>query len=375
MLRFHSVDVFRLVELTKFQYFPSAKPSRLEKVRFSQSENKMSQVSIVVPIFNEFENVDLMYQQLVMAMKNQDRSYEILFVDDGSGDGTCDCLEEIAKIDKRVKLVLLNRNFGQTAAMMAGIQNAHGKLIITIDGDLQNDPDDIPVMLNKLEEGYDLVHGWRKHRKDKTVSRKIPSKIANWLISKVTRFPIHDLGCTLKAMRADVAKKLELYGEMHRFIPILANHMGARCVEVETRHRQRLYGKSKYGIDRTARVILDLITVKFITDYQSSPMKMLGKLALVAGVLSAGCLSMAMLGAMFSGSSFFNSPFLIFSAISMAACVQMLAIGLIGEACTRIYYSAGDKKSYHVRDLVNFETKDSSEGSDEDRPQFPRIAA
>ena len=335
----------------------------------------MSQVSVVVPIFNEFENVDLMYQQLVMAMKNQDRSYEILFVDDGSKDGTWGCLQEIAKIDKRVKLVLLNRNFGQTAAMMAGIQNARGKLIVTIDGDLQNDPDDIPMMLDKLDEGYDLVHGWRKNRQDKTLSRKLPSKIANWLISKVTRFPIHDLGCTLKAIRADFAKQLELYGEMHRFIPILANRLGAKCVEVETRHRARLYGKSKYGIDRASRVILDLITVKFLTDFQSSPMKMLGTIGLTAGAMGAGSLFVAVLAWLFAGSVLLTSPFLIFSLIASVICVQMIGLGLIGEVCTRIYYSADGKNSYQVRSLVNFETKSTVEDSDEDRPNFPRIAA
>ena len=335
----------------------------------------MPQVSVVVPIFNEFENVDLMYQQLVMAMKNQNRSYELLFVDDGSKDGTWGCLQEIAEVDRRVKLVLLSRNFGQTAALMAGIQNACGDFVVTIDGDLQNDPDDIPMMLNKLDEGYDLVHGWRKNRQDKTLTRKLPSKVANWLISKVTRFPIHDLGCTLKAMRAEFAKQLELYGEMHRFIPILANQLGARCVEVETRHRARKFGKSKYGIDRTSRVILDLITVKFLTDYQSSPMKMLGKIGLLTGVLAAGCLFIAITGWLFAGSNFLQSPFLTFSIIGAAISAQMIALGLIGEVCTRIYYSAENKDSYQVRELVNLEPKLSSEDSDDNRPQFPRIAA
>ena len=335
----------------------------------------MSQVSIVVPIFNEFENVDLMYQQLVMAMKNQNRSFEILFVDDGSRDGTWACLQEIANIDKRVRLVLLNRNYGQTAAMMAGIQNARGELIVTIDGDLQNDPDDIPMMLDKLDEGYDLVHGWRKDRQDRTLTRKLPSKVANWLISKATRFPIHDLGCTLKAMRADIAKRLELYGEMHRFIPILANQLGARCVEVEAHHRARLYGKSKYGIDRTTRVILDLITVKFLTDYRSSPMKMLGKIGLLAGGLGACCSGAAITTWLVGGSGLLSSLFLAFSLIAMAISVQLIALGLIGEVCTRIYYSAEGKQSYQVREMVNFESKALAEDSDDGLLQFPRIAA
>ena len=335
----------------------------------------MSQVSIVVPVCNELENVDLMYQELVLAMKNQHRSFEIVIVDDGSHDRTQNALQDIAKVDYRVKLVLLKRNYGQTAAMMAGIQNTGGDLVVTIDGDLQNDPADIPMMLDKLEEGFDLVHGWRKNREDKTLSRKLPSKLANWLISKVTNFPIHDLGCTLKVMRADVAKQLELYGEMHRFIPILANRLGARCVEVETHHRARLYGKSKYGIDRTARVILDLVTVKFLTDYQSSPMKMLGKTGLLAGGLGTCCLGAAITTWLVGGSGFLGILLVTFSLIAMAISVQLIGLGLIGEICTRIYYSADEKKSYRVREMVNFEAPTLAEGSDGDLCEFPRIAA
>jgi len=333
----------------------------------------MPKVSVVVPIYNELENVDLMYQEIVLAMKKQQRSFEVVFVDDGSTDGTQQSLRDIAKIDQRVKLVLLKRNFGQSAAMMAGIQKSSGEFIVTIDGDLQNDPADIPMMLNKLEEGFDLVHGWRKDRKDKTLSRKLPSKIANWLISKVTKFPINDLGCTLKAMRADVGKQLELYGEMHRFIPILANHLGARCTEVVTTHRARQYGQSKYGIDRTLRVLLDLITVKFITDYQSSPMKMLGTIGFLLGSSGVKGLVTSMALWMFIGATPLTMTFLILSAISTAVSIQMFALGLIGEACTRIYYTAHDKKSYQVRDLINFE--DESKETGEGETHFPRLAA
>ena len=331
----------------------------------------MPEVTIVVPVYNELENVDLMYQELVLAMKNQHRSFEFIIVDDGSNDRTPEALREIANIDKRVKLVLLKRNYGQTAAMMAGIQNASGQSIVTIDGDLQNDPADIPMMLNKLDEGFDLVHGWRKNRQDKTLSRKLPSKIANWVISKVTRFPIHDLGCTLKAMRSDVGKQLELYGEMHRFIPILASHLGAKCVEVETGHRARQFGQSKYGIDRTSRVLLDLVTVKFVTDYRSSPMKMLGKIGILSGLLAVAGLLAAVSTWLFTGVSSVTMTLLMASLITVAVSVQMFALGLIGEVCTRIYYTANDKKSYQVRHFVNFDSEESIVG----KPQFPRIAA
>jgi len=231
--------------------------------------DELKLVSVIVPVFNEFENVELMYQEIVEAMEPTDRPFELVLVDDGSRDGTTDRLKSIAKEDERVKLVLFRRNYGQTAAMHAGIQNANGDYLVTIDGDLQNDPRDIPMMLEKLDEGYDLVHGWRKDRKDHLLSRKVPSKIANWIISRVTDFPIHDLGCTLKAMRTEIAQQIELYGEMHRFIPVLAHQLGARSIEVVTNHRARQFGETKYGIGRTFRVVLDLITVKFMIKYRS----------------------------------------------------------------------------------------------------------
>ena len=241
-------------------------------------------VSVVIPIFNELDNLGPLHEQLDQVLSKLRHAYEILFIDDGSTDGSVERLREIAQRDARVKVVCFRRNFGQTAAMQAGLQMAAGDVIVTMDGDLQNDPNDIPVMLEKLDEGFDLVHGWRKHRQDAWLNRKLPSKIANWLISKVTRFPIHDLGCTLKVMRREIARELELYGEMHRFIPILAHARGARCAEVVTKHHPRRHGKTKYGIGRTSRVILDLITVKYMLSYFASPMKLFGKIGLWAGM-------------------------------------------------------------------------------------------
>ncbi len=336
----------------------------------------MSQVSIVMPVFNEIENVDLMYQELVSTMKNQHRGFELIIVDDGSHDGTQDALTEIAHSDPRVKLVVLRRNFGQTAAMMAGIQNATGEIIVTIDGDLQNDPADIPMMIDTLETGFDLVHGWRKKRQDKTISRKLPSKIANWIISKTTKFPIHDIGCTLKAMRADVAKQLELYGEMHRFIPVLANHLGANCAEVVTHHRARQFGQSKYGIDRTLPVLLDLITVKFLTDYQASPMRMFGKMGLIMGTTGAAGMGVSILLWMFAVAGSIKALLFTLSAISLAASIHLLALGLIGEVCTRIYYTPNNKKNYQVRYFVNFENDDDQSAPPaQSKQKFPRLAA
>lgn len=312
-------------------------------------------VSVIVPIFNELENVGLMYDELTEAMQSQHRPYELVLVDDGSRDGTTEQLQKIAACDERVKLVLFRRNYGQTAAMHAGIQNANGEYLVTIDGDLQNDPHDIPMMLEKLDAGFDLVHGWRKDRKDKLLSRKIPSRIANWLISKVTEFPIHDLGCTLKAMRADIAQQIELYGEMHRFIPILAHQLGAKSIEVVTNHRARQFGETKYGIGRTFRVVLDLITVKYMLKYFSSPMKLFGKLGLWVG--GAGVLATASAFAMkiFAGTDMTGNPLLLLGILATILSVQFFSLGLIGEVCARIYYTSEHRTNYQVRELVNFD--------------------
>src|SRR5947207_15506678 len=244
-------------------------------------------LSVVVPICNELENIGPLYQQLAAVLPSLNRPWEIVFVDDGSTDGSSGRLKELAARDERVKVVRFRRNYGQTAAMQAGIQHSTGDVIVTLDGDLQNDPLDIPVLVHKLDEGYDLVHGWRKQRQDTLLTRKIPSKIANWLISRVTGFPIHDLGCTLKAIRREIAVELELYGQMHRFIPLLAHQRGARCVEVVTRHYPRRFGKTKYGLSRTVRVVLDLITVKYMLDYFASPMKLFGRFGLACFLIGA----------------------------------------------------------------------------------------
>lgn len=331
-------------------------------VKISEHDQQASLVSVIVPMYNEIDNVLLMYEELTQAMLLQSRQYEIVIVDDGSLDGTVDRLKEIAKKDNRVKLVLLRRNFGQTAAMQAGIEYASGEYLVTIDGDLQNDPADIPMMLDHLDEGYDLIHGWRRDRKDKLISRKIPSRVANWLISKVTGFPINDLGCTLKAMRAEVANELELYGEMHRFIPILAHKIGAKSREVVTHHRARQHGTTKYGIGRTFRVVFDLITIKFMLSYFASPMKLFGKLGGLVGL--AGFISLFAAGMMkvFGAIDLTGNPLLLMGVLSIILSAQFFSLGVIGEVCARIYYSHPTNSNFHVRKLVNLEPqKDSSQ--------------
>lgn len=316
----------------------------------------MLSVSIVVPVYNEQENIRPLWDNLTQTLTAYGHPYEIVFVDDGSRDGTTDELRRLAGEDSHVKLVVFRRNYGQTAAMQAGIQHASLDVVVTMDGDQQNDPIDIPMMVEKLAEGYDLVHGWRKERHDALLNRKIPSKIANWLISKVTRFPIHDLGCTLKAIRREIAQELELYGEMHRFIPILAHQRGARCVEVVTRHHPRRFGQTKYGISRTFRVVLDLMTVTYLLRYFASPMKLFGMAGLGAWTLMflAGTATVAMkLG---GGVDMTGNPLLLLTALSMFVGVQFFSLGLIGEVNARIYYSDPAKPSYAVRERVNFET-------------------
>jgi glycosyltransferase involved in cell wall biosynthesis len=312
-------------------------------------------ISVVVPVFNELENVRRLYDAVCPVLDGLPHEYELLFVDDGSHDGSYDELSRLAAVDQRVKVVRFRRNFGQTAAMNAGLHLAAGDVIVTMDADLQNDPLDIPLLLAKLDEGYDLVHGWRKNRQDALVNRKIPSRIANWLISRVTGFPVHDLGCTLKAMRRDVAQDLQLYGEMHRFIPILAHWRGARCAEVVTRHHPRRFGTSKYGISRTTRVLLDLITVKYMTQYLASPMKLFGKIGLlsVAVGLIVGAATIAMKLA--SGVDMTGNPLLLLSVFAGFVGMQFLVLGMLGELGVRTYYESQNKQPYTIRELINFD--------------------
>jgi glycosyltransferase involved in cell wall biosynthesis len=312
-------------------------------------------LSVVIPIYNEVENIGRLYAALDAVLPLIGRDYEIILVDDGSTDGSAGALRELAARDPLVRVIEFRANFGQSAALHAGIQAAAGDVIVTLDGDLQNDPADIPRLLAKLDEGYDLVHGWRKRRQDALVSRKLPSRAANWLISRITGFPVHDLGCTLKAIRREVARELELYGEMHRFIPILAHWRGARCVEVETNHHPRRFGTSKYGLSRTFRVLLDLITVKYLIQYLVSPMKLFGGLGLLCGAagLVAGIGTIAMkLG---SGTDMTGNPLLLLSVFSMMTGLQLLVLGMLGELGARIYYAVCDAKPYAVRRVFNFE--------------------
>ncbi len=316
------------------------------------------EVSVIVPVYNEIDNLESLHTEIVSAMEQQPRSFEIIWIDDGSTDGSQTAMREFARREPRLKLLLLRRNFGQTAAMHAGIQNAAGESIVTIDGDLQNDPRDIPKMLDLLDEGYDLVHGWRRHRQDAWLSRKLPSRVANALISRSTGFPIRDLGCTLKAIRGEIAQQLELYGEMHRFIPILAHQIGARCIEIETNHRPRRFGKTKYGIGRTLRVILDLITVRYMQKYFASPMKLFGMIGFMCWAVAALSLGASISMKVFAAIDMTGNPLLMLSVVSLMLGTQFFSLGLLGEVCARIYFRNGARQTYEVRESVNFHCRD-----------------
>jgi len=316
-------------------------------------------LSIVVPIFDEAENIPALYEEVTAAVADAGLDYELILVDDGSRDRSFELLAELAGRDPRVKAIRLRRNFGQTAAMAAGFDAAQGKVIVPMDGDLQNDPADIPRLLEKVREGYDVVSGWRKDRKDTFLRRRLPSVLANGLISRMTGVHLHDYGCTLKAYRREVLAEVSLYGELHRFVPALASQVGAHVAELPVNHRSRRAGESKYGIDRTLRVILDLITVKFLLKYATRPLQLFGKWAMgtcaLAGVTGLTTLYMKF----FEGLQMNRNPLTILTAFLLFTGVQFVVLGLLGELVTRTYHEVQDKPIYAVREKRNLPAKDA----------------
>jgi glycosyltransferase involved in cell wall biosynthesis len=306
-------------------------------------------VSVIVPVYNEEESLPHLVQELHMALAPMGRSYELVLVDDGSSDGSWALLERLADSDASLNLVRFRRNFGQTAAMQAGFDVARGARVVTIDADLQNDPADIPALLAKLDEGYDLIAGWRKYRKDPFINRKLPSMIANRLISIATKVKLHDNGCTLKAMTHDVAKDLRLYGEMHRFIPAVASWVGARILELPVNHRPRRFGQSKYGIGRTLRVVLDLITVRFIQSYLTRPMQVFGLAGLAVLALGTGISGWLAVDKLVFKASLADRPLLLLGVLLIVVGIQLLSLGLVADVVSRTYHESQDKRPYYVR--------------------------
>lgn len=325
----------------------------LQETPMRASRNDAIELSVVIPLYNEEDNVEPLCAALLAALTAQPRGFEIILVNDGSADSTEQKLQQAAAGDARIRVINFRSNKGQTAAMMAGIDYAVGAVIVPMDGDLQNDPRDIVRLLDKLDEGYDLVSGWRRDRQDNFMIRTLPSKIANLVISRVSGVPLHDYGCSLKAYRREVLQGFRLYGEMHRFIPIYAHAQGARVAELPVAHHPRKFGQSKYGLNRTIKVLLDLLVVKFLTKYRTKPIYLFGQ----AGV---GLLALAFLAGLwalylkfFDNTSFIETPLPLLVSLCTIAGLMCLLMGLLAEVIMRVYYESQSKTDYRVKSVLN----------------------
>jgi glycosyltransferase involved in cell wall biosynthesis len=310
------------------------------------------ELSIVIPIRNEAPCLAELHRELTETLGSWGRSYEIIIVDDGSTDDSFKILAGLQAVDPRLRVIRFRRNFGQTAAFAAGFDYARGRVIVTADGDLQNDPRDIPDLVDALDRGADIACGWRKARKDHFVSRRLPSILANWLISATTGVWLHDYGCSLKAFRAEVVKPLKLYGEMHRFLPAIASEQGVSIVELIVNHRPRRHGESKYGISRTVRVILDLLTVKFLLSYSTRPLQIFGFIGFVMATLGAATMGWLAYVKLILGQSIANRPLLLFGILLFLFGVQLVTLGLLAELQARTYHESQNKPTYVIREVL-----------------------
>ncbi|MCK4553668.1 glycosyltransferase family 2 protein [Candidatus Parcubacteria bacterium] len=312
-------------------------------------------ISLIIPIYNEDRNLNELFSKINSVLRDLNLDYEIIAIDDGSTDNSFNVLRELAGHDYKIKIINFRRNFGQTAAIFAGINYSKGDIIIPIDSDLENDPEDIPKLINKIKEGYDVVSGWRKDRwQGKFLTRKMPSAIANWLISKVTKIKLHDYGCTLKAYKREAVDNIHLYGEMHRFIPVYAALNGAKVSEIPVSYKPRKYGKSNYGLKRTFKVVLDLFTVVFLCKYFSRPMHFFGKFGfflLFSGFLTG---SFLMYLKIFKGVSFVSTPLPLLTVVLGIIGVQFILMGLLAEIIIRVYFEAQKKPTYLIKEKINF---------------------
>jgi glycosyltransferase involved in cell wall biosynthesis len=315
-------------------------------------------ISVIVPVYNEEENLPLLHKAICRSLNGIGETWELILVDDGSVDGSLNVMRKLAADDvAHIHVVALRRNFGQTAAIAAGIDHARGGIIVLLDADLQNDPDDIPAMLQKLDEGYDVVSGWRKNRKDSLITRNLPSWVANSIISYVTGVHLHDYGCTLKAYRREVLTGFRLYGEMHRFIPVYAHAVGAKIIEMPVNHHPRKFGKAKYGLERTIKVILDLFTVKFLLSFANKPIYLFGGTGIVLIIISTLTMIYLLVRRIIADVSVLSSPFFQLSAMFFIMGFQSILMGLIAELLARTYHESQAKPTYTVREII--ESKNS----------------
>jgi glycosyltransferase involved in cell wall biosynthesis len=336
-----------------------ATPSTVATPTQGPTSARSLKISLAIPVYNEAESLDELYQGITGALQELDEPWEVVFVDDGSTDGSFEKLSAFAATDPRVRVVRLRRNFGQTAAMAAAFDHANGEVIIGLDSDLQNDPADIPMLLAKLDEGYDVVSGWRKDRQDNAALRRFPSRIANWLIGRVTGVRLHDYGCSLKAYRADVIRDLRLYGEMHRFIPALAYQLGARIIEVPVRHHPRRYGTSKYGLKRTFKVLLDLLTVKFFSSYGTKPIYVFGGTGTILALVGSGAAALTLYQKYVDGVYVYRNPMFIVGIFLFSLGINLILMGLLAESIVRTYHESQSKPIYWVRETRNLAADES----------------
>lgn len=328
-------------------------PQGVRRVARESAEAREIEISIIIPLLNEAENLKLLYAQLQQLLNAWHRSAEVILVDDGSTDDSFAILKRLQAQDDRIRVIRLRRNFGQTAAFSAGFNFARGDVVVTMDGDLQNDPSDIPRLLEKIDEGYDIVSGWRINRQDKFLTRRLPSQVANKLISKVTGVKLHDYGCSLKAYRREVIANTKLYGEMHRFIPALAKWMGVQVAEVPVSHAPRQFGRSKYGLGRTVRVILDLLTVKFLLDYATRPIQLFGLLGLLAFTSGSVLGFYLAIVRLFFNQPLGDRPLLLLAVLLVVIGVQLIIMGLLGELVVRTYHETQGKPIYVVKEVLD----------------------
>lgn len=317
------------------------------------SDDRSVELSLVIPVFNEQDSIKPLYDEITQALSGQ-FTYEVIFIDDGSSDNSFAVLSELRQDDSCVRVIKFRKNFGQTAAIAAGFEHARGKIIFPLDADGQNDPADIPMMVKKLEEGYDIVSGWRRKRHDNVVTRTLPSRAANWLIAKITGVKLHDFGCTLKAYRWESIKEIRLYGEMHRFIPALAAWGGENVVEVVVNHRARTTGETKYGLNRTFKVILDLITLKFLASFSTKPIYVFGGLGGICGVLSVISAFVMLFQKFFAAAEtpLNRNPLLVISTVLFMACVQFVLMGLLAEIQVRTYHESQGREIYTIDKIL-----------------------
>jgi glycosyltransferase involved in cell wall biosynthesis len=337
------------------------KEYRLAKVDAKTGERTAPELSIFLPVFNEAENIDPLHQKLTEWLEKIGRSYEVIYVDDGSTDDSMERLRRIASSDPRVRVIALRRNYGQTAAMSAGIDHARGEILIPMDADLQNDPADIARLLDVIDQGYDVVSGWRRDRKDSWLTRKVPSAIANRLISRISGLELHDYGCSLKAYRREVLADVKLYGEMHRFIPIYAGWAGARVTEIPVNHHARRAGNSKYGLSRSIKVVFDLITIKFMSSYLTKPLYLFGTAGLICLLVAFLSGGFALYYRIHDDVHLNRNPAATLAMILFAVGVQFVFMGLLAEMIVRTYHESQDKPTYLIRERINLDEDQKAE--------------